>query len=163
MKSDVKVLHLKGGITVKITMLKKRYEIEILIPEQNGKKEIRLRNRQVNLFVKFMKICKEPINIKLQGIYEVDSYGQVCIDKWSKFEFNKNKHCNGYISLNPINYIPANIRRKVKIYWDEYKKNAKLIKNLPDPKRKPSTASKYTNYSHNNAGKPYSGGLVSPK
>ena len=163
MENKVRVIQCKGGITVKITMAKKRYAVEVAIPKQIMKKEIKIRNRQVILRVKIMNKCDEPIKVKMQEDYKLDWCGQICINNWHKFEFKKEGYYNGSISLNPSCYIPTNIRKRVKKYWEEYNKNSKLIKKIPSQNSITSTSSKYTNYSRNNANHPYSGGSVSPK
>ena len=162
MKNKVRVLKLKGGITVTITMTKKRYEILIVIPEEMQEKEINIRNREIVLYVKRIKNHMGLIRVNLQAEYKVDNYGQINIKRWSKFEFKEDSCYSGSISLSPNCYIPTNIRKSVKKYWDAYKKNSKLIKEIPSSNRV-STSSKFTNYSNNNAARPYSGGKVSPK
>lgn len=148
-----------NGITINLTMEDYRYEVEILIPEEARNQEIYIKNKDFIFHFKMKYKCKGIIRIVLNQCYKKDEQGLVNIHNHSKLVFEQPSY-SGSITLSPKFYIPSKIIKKV----EEENKKSKIFSKLCGTKTTPKpTESIYTNYKHNNAAKPYSGGKVSPK
>jgi len=151
------------GINVNVTMFKNRYKVEVLIPEEVIQKEMNIKNNDFIFNFKLKSEWYGPIRIILKENYKTDEQGLINIHNYAKLEFSGTKY-SGTISLSPNFYISAKKRRKIR---EEKKKNQELAKAFKKcavntgGSPKPS-GSIYTNYTHNNASKPYNGGKVSP-
>lgn len=144
------------GVAVKVTTAGKRYFVEIRAKKESSEGEMKVKNSNFYFRMKTDQfLTGQTIYILLEAEYKLDKNGNIIgINDATKLKFS-GKGYKGSITLYPKAYIPKGIRKKKSKTDNGYSE-------LKTPEIKKST-SKYVNYSHNNAGKPYSGGRVSPK
>lgn len=152
------------GVTINVTMLTHRYEVEILIPKEAIKKEIQIKHNLFSFHFYMKKACYGTVNIMLRRNYNRNKQGLVNIINYSKTEFNQENY-SGIITLSPKLYVSGREMKKAKLEKERNRELSKLFKKCrPASGLQPKpTSSIYTNYKHNNAAKPYTGGKVSPK
>ena len=153
-----KVYEAKGFIVKVSTVAKKQYFVEIQAKKDSLEEEMCVKNKYFYFRMKTSECLRgKTIIIRLEKEYNLDSQGNITgTNNATKLRFSGDGY-KGSIVLYPKAYIPKNIRKKSKSAdADRYS----AIKSVETPKK---TLSKYVNYSHNNAARPYVGGKVSPK
>ena len=153
----------KDGVTVSVKADSGKciYRVEIRIPKDVIKREIVVNDRK-NFKLEFK--AKQPsayekeIVMNSKNKYEIDGFGKVDLNKCSTLTF-ENKRYKCTILLRPKFYIPAKIRKRN----ERIKQREKNYSTISSNAKPVKSASKFINYSYNNARRPFVGGSVTPK
>ncbi len=153
----------KEGVTVsvKADAGKCIYWVEVRIPKDVIKREIVVNDRKnfkLEFNVKQSSAYEKEIVMNSKNKYEIDGSGKVDLNKCSILTFeNKKYKCT--ILLRPKFYIPTKIRKRN----ERLKQKERNYCTVSSSTKPCKSESKFTNYSYNNAKKPFVGGSVTPK
>lgn len=153
----------KEGVTVsvKADAGKCIYRVEVRIPKDLIKRKLVVNDRKnfkLEFEVKQPSAYDKEIVMNFKNKYEIDGSGKVDLNKCSTLTF-ENKRYKCTILLRPKFYIPTKIRKRNK----RLKKKERNYCTISSNAKPTESASKFTNYSYNNAKKPFVGGSVTPK
>lgn len=153
----------KDGVTVsvKADAGKCIYWVEVRIPKDVIKRKLVVNDRKnfkLEFEVKQPSAYDKEIVMNFKNKYEIDGSGKVDLNKCSTLTF-ENKRYKCTILLRPKFYIPAKIRKRNERIKQKERKYG-TVSSITKPCE---SESKFTNYSYNNAKKPFVGGAVTPK